>query len=129
VSRFSLELLPGLLAICRLPADAPWPDWAVGSPLASVTRSADELSVICPQERAPRGIRRSDGWRALRAVGPMDLNLVGVLSSLLEPLTAAGVTVFALSTYDTDYLLVRQDQVAAARVALDRAGHQVAEKA
>jgi hypothetical protein len=129
VSRFSLELLPGLLAICRLPAGEPWPQWAVGPPLASVTRSADELSVICAQERAPRGIRRSDGWRALRAVGPMDLNLVGVLSSLLEPLTAAGVTVFALSTYDTDYLLVRQDQVAAAKVALDQAGHQVAEKA
>lgn len=129
MSRFSLELLPGLLTICRLPADAPWPDWAVGPPLSSVTRSADELSVICPQERSPRGIRRSDGWRALRAVGPMDLNLVGVLSSLLDPLTAAGVTVFALSTYDTDYLLVRQDQVALAKAALDQAGHQVAERA
>ena len=123
--RHALALLREPLAVCRLPADAPAPAWAHGAPLASVTRTAAELSIVCPAARVPAGVTASAPWRALRVDGPLDLSETGVLAALLAPLAAARVSVFAIATYDTDYLLVRADAVDAACAALRAAGHAV----
>jgi hypothetical protein len=129
---FTLTLQPGSLAICRLPADAPEPPArapVVGLPAAlhSVTRTADELSVVCAEEDAPAGATHVDGgWRALTLAGPFDLTTeVGVLVRVLAPLADAGVGIFALSTYDTDHVLVRDEHVERAVAALRGAGHTV----
>jgi hypothetical protein len=121
----ALTVLPGQYALVRLPADGPVPGWALPkrAPFASVTRTADELSIICPEWTVP-GAPDGELWRCLRIDGPFDLDEPGVLASAVAPLAAAGQSVFAVATHDTDYLLVR-DAGAAARV-LRAAGHRVA---
>ncbi len=121
----TLRVLPGTYAVCRLSPGAPPPAWASAGPFVSITRTADEISVVCPDGAAPEGARCERGWRCLRAEGTLDLALVGVLASLLAPLAAAGVSVFALSTFDTDYLLVREADLGRAAEALRAAGHSV----
>lgn len=122
---FDLTLLPDALAVCRLPAGTPAPAWLDGEGFASVTRTADETSVVCRAAIVPAGVRAEVGWRALRVAGPLDFALTGVLLALLAPLAAAGVSVFALSTFDTDYVLVREAALDGALAALRAAGHRV----
>ena len=121
----TLTLLPGSMAVVRLQAAAPMPDWATSSPFFSITRTPDELSVLCPEEAAPDGVRAERGWRCLQVAGPLDFSLVGVLASLLGALQEAGVSVFVLSTYDTDYILVKEGQLARAVEALSAVGHMI----
>lgn len=123
--QLELRVLPGRLAVCRLPADAPIPNWAQVSTLVSVTRTADELSIVCSEADVPRDVTAERGWRALQVAGPLDFALTGVLAALAVPLADAGVSIFALSTYDTDYVLVRHDDLPFAVVALERTGHRV----
>jgi hypothetical protein len=123
--RLDLVLLAAPYAVCRLPAGAAAPAWAVGE-FASVTRTAEELSVVCREEAVPQGVRCERGWRCLRVAGTLDFALVGVLVSLVVPLAEAGVAVFAVSTFDTDYLLVKEDDLAKAAEALVAAGHSIA---
>jgi hypothetical protein len=124
----TLVSLDGLFAVCRLAAETPLPAWAAGGPagsFVSVTRTADELSIVCRQELVPDDIRCERGWRALRVAGTLDFTLVGVLASLLVPLAEAGVAVFVMSTFDTDYLLVKEDRLDAAVEVVRREGHSV----
>jgi hypothetical protein len=120
-----LQLLPENLAVCRLEPDCPVPDWATQGPFYSVTRTVDELSVVCLERAVPEDVKAERGWRILRVEGPLDFALTGVLARLTTPLAEAGVSVFALSTYDADYLLVRDRDVPAAVAALRAAGHSV----
>lgn len=120
-----LETLPGLFAICRLPAGSTVPSWATGR-LVSITRTSDEVSIVCPESAVPAGVRHHGGYRALRVEGTLDLNLVGVLAALATPLAAAGVPIFVISTFDTDYLLVEGSSFELAASALERAGHILA---
>jgi uncharacterized protein len=120
----TLTLLPGRLAVCRLEEDAPLPVWAVGS-VTSITRTPDELSVVCSEETVPDGIRAERGFRCLAVAGPLDFALTGVLASLAPPLAAAGVSIFVVSTFDTDLLLVRDALLARAVTALGDSGHRV----
>lgn len=121
-----LTVHPGTLAICRLPADAPWPAPTASVPLLAVTRTAAELSVVCGEADAPAGATVHGGWRALTLEGPFDLaGETGILASVLAPLAAAGVGIFALSTYDTDHVLVQDEALDAAVDALRAAGHEV----
>jgi hypothetical protein len=120
-----IVLLPGRYAVCRLPADAALPAWTTGE-FISVTRTAEEQSVVCREEAVPVGVRCERGWRCLRVAGTLDLALVGVLASLLDPLADAGVSVFAVSTFDTDHLLVREDDLVRATESLTAVGHRVA---
>lgn len=122
----TLTLLPETLAVCRLAPDAPLPDWAVAGPFFAVTRTRDELSVVCQQEQIPDGVTCQPGWRCLQVAGPLNFSLTGVLASLALPLAQAGVSIFALSTYDTDYLLVSETALDAALAALRNAGHALA---
>jgi hypothetical protein len=123
-----LLLLPGLFAVCRLDPKASLPAWAItgSSSLVSIIRTANELSIVCAQEDAPDDVRQERDWRCLMVEGPLDFSLTGVLSALLAPLADAGVSIFALSTFDTDYLLVRAAQLGLAVEALSAAGHLVA---
>jgi len=95
----------------------------------SLTRTADEVSLVCEEAALPPGVRHEGGWRAMKLHGPFELLLVGVLAAVLDPLRAAGVGVYAISTFDTDYVLVKDDQLAAAVDALVRAGRRVLEPA
>lgn len=117
--RITLSLLPGSYAVVRLDAASPWPAWALDAPgFVALTRTAEELSIICRQEVVPVGAQSRGGWRALIVHGPFPFDAVGVLASLAGPLAEAGVSVLAVSTYDTDYLLVLEEQLAGAMAAL-----------
>ncbi len=117
-----LSLLPGRYSVWRLCPAAPLPAFS-GEGLFSVTRTPDEVSVVSREECCPAGVPCERGWRCLAVTGPLAFELTGVLESLAAPLAAAGVAVFALSTYQTDYLLVKEPQLAQAIAALETAGH------
>jgi hypothetical protein len=121
----NLKVLGETMAICRLEPNAPLPEWACEGDLYSFTRSSEELSIICPAAVIPTGVKAESGWRAIKVVGPMDFSLVGVLSSLLEPLATANISILSLSTYDTDYLFVRAEVFQPALQVLQAAGHQL----
>jgi hypothetical protein len=123
-----LTLVPveGEYAICRLPHDAALPAWAFGGAIVSITRTADELSVVFLQGAVPAGVRCEHDWRCLRVAGTLDLSLVGVLASLVAPLADGGISVFAVSTFDTDYLLVKEVDARRAAEVLRCRGHVIA---
>jgi hypothetical protein len=122
----TLTLLPDVYAICRLDATSAIPVWTLGaSGFVSITRTGDELPIVCTEASTPDDVTASRGLRCLRVAGPLDFALVGVLASLATPLVEAGVSICAVSTYDTDYLLVRDAHLAAAIQALTAAGHTV----
>ena len=121
----TLTLTPEPLAVCRLAPEAPVQAWMWAGPLASVTRTATELSVVCAQEAVPEGVRAETGWRAMSVDGPLDFALTGVLASLAAPLAEAGVPIFVVSTFDTDWLLVKGDWLEDALAALRAKGHEI----
>jgi hypothetical protein len=120
-----LDVLDGGLAVARLGPDEPLPQWASGGPLCAVARTAQELSVVCPAERVPTGVRQEDGFRAMVVRGPLDFAVTGVVSALSAPLARAGIPIFVISTFDTDYLLVREARLDQAMSVLRDAGHEV----
>ena len=120
-----LRLLPGRYAVCRLDADAGVPEWAAASPFFSATRTLDELSVACAEGLAPEGTNCENGWRIFQVAGPLEFSLTGVLAAIAAPLADAGVSIFAISTFDTDYVLVKEENLAKAAEALVGAGHEV----
>lgn len=119
-----LSTLPGILAVARLGAGDAVPDWARGDFL-SITRTADELSIVCDDAAVPSGVQAERGWRALKLHGPIPFELVGIASALVAPLAEARISVFVLSTFDTDYVLVKGERLDDAAEALRRAGHDV----
>jgi hypothetical protein len=124
--RLTLVSLPGTFAVCGLEPDSPVPAWASAGAFSSVTRTAAELSVVGPDAAVPEGVRCDRGWHAWRLGGTFDLTTaVGILASVVDPLAAAGVGVFAVSTFDTDYLLVKANNVERAAAALRARGHTV----
>jgi uncharacterized protein len=120
-----LSLLPERFAISRLAADSPIPEWATRGPFFSVTRTGDELSVVTELSCVPVGVQAQPGWRVLKVHGPFVLSEVGVLAALAKPLAEAKISLFAVSTFDTDYLLVASETLSAAVTALERAGHTI----
>ena len=123
----SLTLLPERLAVCRLDSGSPLPQSAPGEAcnLWSVTRTAEEVSVVLPEEEALPEWKIEPGWRGFKVAGPLAFGLTGVVSSLTQPLAEAGVPVFVISTFDTDYLLVKEGDLDRAREVLTGAGHEV----
>ena len=121
--KLTLSCLSDILAICRLEADAPIPPWAVGGDFTSITRTADELSVVCGLRDVPAGIRCEKGYRCMKVEGPLDFALTGIISSLATVLAQEGIGIFPVSTYDTDYILVKEEQLGKAVQALSQAGH------
>ena len=121
-----LDVLPDTLAICRLPPDAALPAWAsVPVPFLTISRTSEELSITTLQSAVPPGVRCERDYRALRVRGTLPPDLVGILVSIAEPLARAELSILAISTYDTDYVLVKARDLPAALDALRRAGHKV----
>jgi hypothetical protein len=123
--RFELSLLPERFAIVSLVPDAQVPSWAAQGSFFSITRTAEELSIVTSAPNVPDGVSQQKDWRALRVHGPFALSEIGVLSALTTPLADAKISVFVISTFDTDYLLVSAEQLRAAIITLERAGHTV----
>lgn len=119
-----LSFLADSFAVCRLSPQAEIPAWVlIDRSFVSITYTADELSIVCPLAYVPAGVPAERHWLALKVEGPQDQAFTGVLASLVAPLAAAGISIFALSTFDTDYLLIKEPQLAHARQVLEAAGH------
>jgi orotate phosphoribosyltransferase len=124
--QLTLIPLPEVFAVCRLGPDAGLPEWATRGGFWSVSRTPDELSVVCRDGDVPADVRCERGWRGWRLAGTFDLTAeTGVLAGLLDPLAAAGVSIFAVSTFDTDYLFVKAENADRAADVLRRCGHAV----
>jgi len=116
--------LPDRYVVCRLAPDAPIPTWIPTGSLVSITRTQDELSIVCPEPATLPNVKCEAGWAALKLEGPFPFTVTGVLSSFLVPLAENKIPIVAVSTFDTDYVLVKLDNLEAAVDALKKAGHQ-----
>jgi hypothetical protein len=114
----NLQLLADTFAVCRLGGDAPIPLWFTTGEFSSITRTPDELSIVCRQDAVPMGIHCERDWRGLRVAGNIPFTVIGVIAQLTAPLAEAGISVFAVSTFDTDYLFVKQETLTRAIAAL-----------
>jgi len=112
-------------AVCRFSPGAGVPAWATFGPFTSITRTADELSIVCPLQNVPAERKPETPWTCFKLEGSFDFLQTGVLASFIDPLAASGVPIFAISTYDTDYVLVREEYAGAAMAALQEAGHEL----
>lgn len=122
--KLKFRRLPGVFGICRLPPDTPVPSWSARpSSFSSVTRTRDELSVVTELENIASEHTNPDRWACFKLEGPFAFSEVGILASFIHPLPPAGIPIFAISTFDTDYVLVRQENAEAALQALREAGH------
>ncbi len=125
-AKFELSVLSDAFVVCRLEASAPVPSWALETAgFVAVTRTDDELSIICRERQAPQGVDTAVRWRGLKVHGPFPFETIGVLSTLSQALAAAKVSLLAISTHDTDYLFVRSVELAHAVRALRHDGHTV----
>lgn len=123
-TRFTFRVHPERLAIARLSADAPLPEWPGGG-FVTLSRTKDELSIVCAQRCVPAGVRQERDKIALGIEGVIPMTTIGILAALCTTLAAAEVPVFVISTFDTDWILVHADKFAAARAALEALGHEV----
>ena len=127
-NRFPLTLLEGTFAVCKLDTNERTPGWVLDTagPIACVVRTADELCIICAEEDVPRtAVKVERGFRAFKLEGPVPFTTVGVVSGLTKPLAEAGISVFVISTFDTDYLMVNEKHVERAAKLLTAAGFVV----
>ena len=122
---FQLHVQPEELAICRLAPDEPWPTRVLSANFYSISRTAEELSVVLPEHLVKPDWKAERGWSYVRVAGVLDFNLTGILARLTIPLAQAGISVFAISTFDTDYLLVRSSHLEQACRAWQEAGYEV----
>src|SRR5215813_7684096 len=121
----TLTVFPGRYAICRLDPSAEVPPWSANGQFVSISRTQEELSIVCIESNLPPGITFEPGWRVLKCEGPLDFALPGIIASLAEPLADAGISIFPIATYDTDYILVKESHLEAARNALTNYGHAI----
>ena len=125
LKKLILKILPNRLAVCRLDADAPLPDWIDESDFSSITRTKAELTIVCDEELVASGTTRENGWRCIKVEGPLDFSEIGIVLSLTQPLAESSISVFLISTFDTDYLMVKEKDLANAIAVLTAAGHRV----
>lgn len=121
----TLAVLPDRLAVCRLPTGLTIPEWAHSGPFSSVTVTPQETSIVCAQDAVPAGFKREDGWRALAVQGKLAFGLTGILATIAVPLAEAGIPIFSVSTYDTDYVLVKEERLGDAIAALTAVGLEI----
>ena len=120
-----LVVLPATYGICKFGARALVPAWVDGGDFWSVSRTPDELSIVCEERLIPAGVHSERGFSCLKVIGPFEFSVVGVIASLTSALAASAISTFAISTFDTDYLLVRQTSLPDAIDALRESGHVV----
>ena len=121
--KLKFRWLAGAYAIVRMDAETTIPDWATKGVFSSVTRTGDELSIVCPADNLPADLSAGSHWICFKLEGPFLFSQTGVLLSFVEPLSNNSVPIFAISTYDTDYVLVQEEFMDVAQPALGTAGH------
>jgi uncharacterized protein len=125
--KLKFRWLTQLYAVVRLAAHASVPEWAKKGEFTSITRTADELSIVCPTQNLPSDVSSAHRWICLKLEGPFPFSQTGILLSFIEPLSAGGIPIFAISTYDTDYVLIQEEFAGMALEVLRAAGHELAE--
>lgn len=119
-----LRVLPEIYSVCRLEPEASIPSWAKGQ-FVSITYTQQELSIVCTAQHVPQSIHSEGPWRILEVAGPLEFSMVGVLANLSQVLAQANISIFVISTFDTDYVLVKKEHLEVAIQALRQAGHQI----
>ena len=117
--------MAGPYAIVRLAPEAPVPEWATKGEFNSITRTPEELSIVCPADNVPDEINSPNDWMCLKLEGPFPFSQTGVLLTFIEPLSSKGIPIFAISTFETDYVLIQEEWARAALNALKHAGHEL----
>ncbi|XUY27584.1 ACT domain-containing protein [Agrobacterium sp. rho-8.1] len=120
-----LKILPDIYAIARLEPNAALPDWADGPGFVSISRTDDELSIVCKEARIPDGLRKDGGWSCFKLLGPFEFGETGIVLSVIRPLSENGIGIFLVSTFDGDHLLVKATDLEKACLLLAGAGHVV----
>lgn len=121
--KIDIRSVPGRFAVCRLAPDADLPDWWTGPGFKAVVQAEDEITLVCLQERVPEDVQAERDWTCLRSVGPFPFDATGVVSCIIAPLSAAGIGVFVLCTYDGEHVLIPSSKAGAAVACLEEAGH------
>jgi uncharacterized protein len=124
MTHLRLSILPQAIAVCRLAPDAPLPTWVRGA-FTCVSCTPEELSIVCDEAAVPGDVQAERGWRGVKVEGPIPFETTGVAAALVGPLAEARISVFLVSTYDTDYLLVKEETFAGALAVLRAAGHEI----
>jgi len=120
-----MKALAGIYGVCRFDCNEVIPDWAKDSGFYSITRTFEELSIVCSQENIPDEVKCEKDWRILKVEGPLDFSLIGILSSISTVLTQNKISIFAISTFDTDYILLKDKDFDNAISALSHAGYEI----
>lgn len=120
-----MKVLEGIYGVCRLDSNQPIPNWATNSSFYSITRTFDELSIVCFQESIPDDVKFERDWRILKVEGPLDFSLIGILSSISTVLAENKISIFAISTFDTDYILIKSKDFESAINALKDNGYEI----
>lgn len=123
--KLKFRWLPGIYAIVRLAPDATIPEWATRGDFTSITRTTEELSIVCPADNLPCDVDSQHHWICLKLEGPFPFELTGVLLSFIQPLSRKEIPIFAISTYDTDYVLLQEDHMGNVMDILREAGHEL----
>jgi hypothetical protein len=124
-TKLKFRVISGSFAVCRLAAADPVPQWATKGTFTSLTRTADELSIVCPAENVPQAHKPETSWACLKIEGPFVFSQIGILHAFIQPMVEAGISIFALATYDTDYVLIQNPSADKAIQALQNAGHEL----
>ena len=123
--QLTLELMKGNYGVCRLRENSPIPVWCQQGEFYSITKTKDELSIVCLEEYVPNGVQVEKEWCIIKIVGPLDFSLIGILSKISQLMAECEISIFALSTYDTDYIMVKQAKIVQAIEKLKEAGYNI----
>lgn len=121
----TMKLLKEEYGVCRLDKTELIPEWAQDKGFFSITRTSDELSIVCSQDNIPNHIKCERDWKILKIEGVLDFSLIGILASISTILAQQGISIFAISTYDTDYILVKNKDIDNAIESLIKEGYEV----
>lgn len=124
-TKLKLEILNNRYGVCKLESGTGIPGWISGNGFFSITGTPDELSVVCEEELIPEDVQSEKGWRIFKVQGPLDFSLIGIISDISTCLAGAGVSIFAVSTYETDYIMVREQELDQAVTALTEAEYEI----
>ncbi|HEX4489301.1 MAG TPA: ACT domain-containing protein [Terriglobales bacterium] len=123
--KLKFSIVPGLFAVSRLLPEAAIPQWAHSASFASITRTSDEVSIVCLASSVPEDVKSERDWACLKLLGPFPFQETGILASFLDPCARTGIPIFAISTFDTDYVLIKQQDQARTIVALTGVGYEL----
>ncbi len=125
MSKLTMRILENNYSVCRLDSKAEIPLWPFKSEFYSITKTEDEVSIVCETTLLPENVQMEKDWRIFKVLGPLDFSLVGVLSEISTILANAGVSLFAISTYDTDYILVKEKDLCLASKVLRKKNYNI----